>query len=119
MSEGLIEGHRVETADEARARKRRSVAIAVALVAMVGLFYVGTLVKLGPEGVRNKDGFKNPNAVKKALEMIGARPATPAATTTQPKPAGPTATPKAKPSDAAGPASPSGLAPATAQPGAN
>lgn len=37
------------TEAQKKARKRRNVAIALALVAMVVIFYVATLTKLGPE----------------------------------------------------------------------
>lgn len=37
------------TEAQKKARKRRNVAIALALVAMVVIFYVATLTKLGPQ----------------------------------------------------------------------
>lgn len=37
------------TAEEARRRRRRSIAIALSLFALVALFYVLTIAKLGPQ----------------------------------------------------------------------
>lgn len=43
---------------QAKTRKSRNIAIAACLVAFVGIFYVATVVKFGPEIMANR-GFDN------------------------------------------------------------
>ena len=49
--------------DVKRRQKARSLAIALALVALVAIFYAATIVRLGPN-VLNKDGFATVGAKK-------------------------------------------------------
>ena len=49
-----------------RRRKARSLAIALGLGALVVIFYVATLVRLGPNALR-KEGYNSPGAGQKVL----------------------------------------------------
>ncbi len=52
--------------DERQRRQRhRSLAIALALGALVAIFYVATLVRLGPNALNKKDGFAEVGSAKK------------------------------------------------------
>jgi hypothetical protein len=52
--------------DEYRVRqKHRSLAIGLGLGSLVVIFYVATLVRLGPNALNKKDGFADVNAAKK------------------------------------------------------
>lgn len=63
--------------DEQRRRQRtRSVAIALALAGLVILFYVATIVRLGPNALR-KDGVTRTNP--QAVSAPQAQPGAPAA----------------------------------------
>jgi hypothetical protein len=62
--------------DERKRRQRmRSLAIGLALGALVILFYVATIVRLGPNSLR-KDGFSRPHASQPAAGAV--QPAAPA-----------------------------------------
>ncbi len=54
------QGDKIATAtlneQQVKARKSRNIAIALCLVAFVGIFYVATVVKFGPEIMANR-GF--------------------------------------------------------------
>lgn len=54
------EGEKIPTQDltekQLKARKSRNIAIALCLAAFVGIFYVATVVKFGPEIMANR-GF--------------------------------------------------------------
>ncbi len=54
-------GH--DSEDAKRRQKARSLAIALALLALVAIFYAATIVRLGPN-VLNKDGFATIGAKK-------------------------------------------------------
>ena len=64
-----------DTGDQERQRRQsqrtRSIAIGLALGAVVVLFYAATLVRLGPNALK-KDGFASPEAQKKATELLEA-----------------------------------------------
>lgn len=66
--------------DEQRRRQRtRSMAIGLALGALVILFYVATLVRLGPNALR-KDGVTRPHPTQPAATVSDpSQPAVPAA----------------------------------------
>lgn len=67
--------------DEQRRRQRtRSLAIGLALGALVILFYVATIVRLGPNALR-KEGLARPHATPPAAAVTGSSSsASPAAT---------------------------------------
>lgn len=52
--------------DAKRRQKARSLAIALALLALVAIFYAATIVRLGPN-VLNKDGFATVGAKKNII----------------------------------------------------
>ena len=57
----IVEGERVVLDErQAKARRQRSVALAIALVAFVVIFYVGTMVKLGTQSEPATTPLANP-----------------------------------------------------------
>ena len=60
----IVEGERI-TLDEqqVKVRRQRSVALALALVAFVLIFYIGTMVKLGTQGEAPASGTRGGPAV--------------------------------------------------------